>query len=134
LVPSVLLVEESDFAKRPAVLFGNVVVVVVFHDLILGRVGVNPRGISGIGGGAVHPSPGVGCVSVAGGIGLLRLANLIDKFAFLFHELFKLVFEVGFKDEELLAFFVEVQWELVLFFLVGSEGGGLGVFFSGIEQ
>jgi hypothetical protein len=58
-----------------------------------------------------------------GGGGLLRLANLIDEFAFLFHELFELVFEMGFEDEELFAFFVEVERELVLFLLVGSEGG-----------
>jgi hypothetical protein len=60
---------------------------------------------------------------VCRGCGLLRLANLIDKFAFLFHELFELVFEMGFEDEELFAFFVEVERELVLFLLVGSEGG-----------
>ena len=57
------------------------------------------------------------------GSGLLRLTNLIDEFAFLFHELFELVFEMGFEDEEFFAFFVEVKRELILFLLVGSEGG-----------
>ena len=119
------MVENCYFAKRPAILFGNISSVFVFHDFILGEIGVNPRciSISGIDGGTVHSSFGVGGVCVGGGGGLLRLANLIDKFAFLFHELFELVFEMSFEDEELFAFFVEVERELVLFLLVGSEGG-----------
>ncbi len=118
------MVENGYFAKRPAILFGNVSSVFIFYDFILGKIGVNPRciSISGIDGGPVHSGSGVGGVCVGGG-GLLRLANLIDKFAFLFHELFELVFEMSFEDEELFAFFVEVERELVLFLLVGSEGG-----------
>lgn len=135
LIPSVLLVENRYFAKRPAILFGNVCIFFFFHDFILRQIGVNPRciSISCINGGTVHSCSGVGGVCVGGG-GLLRLANLIDEFAFLFHELFELVFEMGFEDEELFAFFVEVERELVLFLLVGSEGGWLEVFLSGIDE
>ena len=57
------LVQDGDFAKGSAILFGNVAAVIVFNDLIL-TIGItDPPTISSIdGGGAIHGAFGVGSV------------------------------------------------------------------------
>lgn len=88
------LVQNRDFAKGSAILFGNVTGIIILNDFIL-TIGISdPTFISSInGGGAIHSTSGVGSVLVSWRwpIGLLRLSNLIDKFALLLHQLLELI-------------------------------------------